>query len=377
MVESTKGFPTIERQTWVVNNETATQKATTPDVLQYLNQEINQLLADQKQPGWTVWALLGALATTLWLLSEELGAPSVSVSNSLLLFLVFSISLHILGLLKHMVSQPKTRGMELTGRFQFTHHQFGPTRVTGFVVLAELSLFLWISVRYSEKVSAVHFWAGILYLGTAALLVLFVIVLSYLRLPLPQSSTRNKYEVVPYIFLVITGCLFVFGYASALSTQVPTLNVSDYRVGALLLVTSFLIQKLSGQSTQSPLISSLRDIRRDLVCGRQELKAAIDQIDVALLGLKVHDVLQEEVSTLLKSHSDYRSILRKLNVQTQALASTLPNQPTGEELIVARATLKSIWNDTEGLPPLLSRLREDWKNSKSAPYGLGDFSMRI
>lgn len=151
MVESTKGFPTIERQTWVVNNETATQKATTPDVLQYLNQEINQLLADQKQPGWTVWALLGALATTLWLLSEELGAPSVSVSNSLLLFLVFSISLHILGLLKHMVSQPKTRGMELTGRFQFTHHQFGPTRVTGFVVLAELSLFLWISVKVLRK----------------------------------------------------------------------------------------------------------------------------------------------------------------------------------------------------------------------------------
>lgn len=165
----------------------------------------------------------------------------------------------------------------------------------------------------------------------------------------------------------------MFGYASALSTQVPTQNVSDYRVGALLLVTSFLIQKLSGQSTQSPLISSLRDIRRDLVCGRQELKAAIDQIDVALLGLKVHDVLQEEVSTLLKSHSDYRSILRKLNVQTQALASTLPNQPTGEELIVARATLKSIWNDTEGLPPLLSRLREDWKKFEKRALWVGRF----
>jgi len=360
MVEFTKGFPTIERKTWVVNNETATQKATTPDVLQYLNQEIDQLLADQKQPGWTVWALLGALATTLWLLSEELGSPSVSVGNFLLLFLVFSISLHILGLLRHVVSPPQTRGMELTRRFQFSHHQFGPTRVTAFVVLAELFLFFWISVSYSEKVATVHFRAGILYLGLLVLILLFVIVLSYLRLPLPQSSARNKYEIVPYILLFATGSLFVFGYASALWNQVPPPSVSDYQIGALLLVTSHLIQMLLGQSTQSPLISSLRDIRRDLVCGRQELKAAIDQIDVALLGLKVHDVLQDEVHTLLKSISDFRSILREANEQAQALASTLPNQPTGEQLVVARATLKSIWNDMEGLLPLFSRVRGDW-----------------
>jgi hypothetical protein len=41
-------------------------------LIDLINRETDQIESEQKRPGWTPWALLGALATLLWLLMKEM-----------------------------------------------------------------------------------------------------------------------------------------------------------------------------------------------------------------------------------------------------------------------------------------------------------------
>src|SRR5579859_576745 len=50
-------------------------------ILGFLNAEIARITTEQQQPGWSKWALTGALATVGWLLLSEWGAQKYNATN--------------------------------------------------------------------------------------------------------------------------------------------------------------------------------------------------------------------------------------------------------------------------------------------------------
>ena len=42
------------------------------NLIQLLNKEIENIKDERQQPGWTIWALGGSLATMFWLLLNEI-----------------------------------------------------------------------------------------------------------------------------------------------------------------------------------------------------------------------------------------------------------------------------------------------------------------
>src|SRR5690606_39528612 len=59
--------------------------------LEYLNTEIEQIREDMKTPGWTQWAIIGALASIFWLLVLEVEKDVFDSNQTLMLFAIISL----------------------------------------------------------------------------------------------------------------------------------------------------------------------------------------------------------------------------------------------------------------------------------------------
>ena len=63
------------------------------DFINYLDQEISSYRSDLTRPGWTTWALVGAIAAASWLLLEQAEKSGFAFRNVLFVLLVVSLFL--------------------------------------------------------------------------------------------------------------------------------------------------------------------------------------------------------------------------------------------------------------------------------------------
>jgi len=351
-----------------VSNSTDRASTRTDHIFQFLNEEISQLFAEQAQPGWTLWAVLGALATVLWLLSQELEAHTFSTENVSLLLLVFSMSSDVLRVGVEQIS-PDTK-QSRTGRFQFSRQFLSSTRLSFYWELVRGMLFVGIVVTYSTGIRIDHWVAALYYSGVLILMSSLGIGLSYSKMPidLGRLGITLKEKIVVTVTLLVPTAWGLFGYVQHLSDLSSAPSITDYRLGALLLAILVLVEVLTTRSTPSPLISSLREIRRDLICNKIDTNTAIEQVDIALLGLRVNDFLQEEISSFLRTNSVWHNSVKDVRDQFEELSSGLPDRPTKEQSTAILSTYESIvtnlketqseWNTvTQHLKSFLKRTR--------------------
>src|SRR5438128_1279564 len=64
-------------------------------VLNALDFEIGQITSEQQRPGWTMWAIYGGLASTLWFLCDLWEKGGVTPLKTLQVFLIFSVFVEI------------------------------------------------------------------------------------------------------------------------------------------------------------------------------------------------------------------------------------------------------------------------------------------
>lgn len=98
-------------------------------IIELLEFEITQIRTEESQPGWTTWALLGGLATTLWLFALEIENHGANLQTTLFLFLVFSLTLDTLKLLHRLIS-PSSSFLKSAFRFQSAYSQLSQTRAS-------------------------------------------------------------------------------------------------------------------------------------------------------------------------------------------------------------------------------------------------------
>ena len=89
--------------------------------------EIERLHSQASQPGWTIWALLGALATIIWFLLSELGKNDLDLFVLSYLLLFIYLTIHFLWFIYQLFDyspKPKSR----ISRFLIAEHDYGPFR---------------------------------------------------------------------------------------------------------------------------------------------------------------------------------------------------------------------------------------------------------
>jgi hypothetical protein len=294
-------------------------------LIQVLDKEIELIQIAEQRPGWTLWAILAALGAVLWLLLDQLDSPYLTVENIPILFLSFSMFLESLGLMYHSVSYGQTKSSK---RLRFIwSSKYSEDRPYLLFEIARYTLIVYLALTLPNNVGWLAFFIVVFFFGLIILVLLFAVVFSFLNLPLPsnQYSSGWKAGIKRLVFFILA--VLVFWSAKKYLLAVSTLNtigVIDFRVTALIVATIFLIEKLLKGVKESPLLESLIDIRRDLVWGNMNLVTAISRADIAMAGLKVSDVFQEDLRKVLDLFEQNDQEVKSIIGKYESIETTLP-----------------------------------------------------
>jgi len=278
------------------------------DLIELINSEINLIAFEQKRPGWTAWALLAGLFTVFWLLINEMSPGRVNFYNVLFIFLFFSLLMETV-LAAGSLFSIKANKEPTEPRF-YLSSSYSESRITILFQVIRLITLIYICVHLKFqviRVSVISFYIIFIFLLFGYVLIL---ILSYLKLPQPKFANL---KIQLFTALIIFVLLFIstIGFTSTLIKIFGTLDSVDFRIGALLTIMVYILNLLLRTPQNVPLLASLIEIRRDLFLDKIDVEFANRQIDIALAGLQVEDLLQENVREILSYQDIINSKLRQ------------------------------------------------------------------
>jgi hypothetical protein len=306
--------PTLYPQ---ISDESGLLASETDRVLNILDFEINRITVDEKRPGWTIWALFGAMGTIAWLLISEWERSQVSTTKVLQMFLAFSLVLESTGFIRIFANESETD----TGpffRFRLTSQVF--SRPTIVIWLSKCLGSISIAIVASRGVWWPQLGIVVLLQTFGVTLMIFLLVQNLRNDPTGVGGRllRGSKIAVLLGFLVsaLIAALTVWaasGYFFSAVSQLPKeMIMSCLKIGVLLVALVFVLEKFVGESKPQPLLADLLRVRRDLVFGRIDLRAAIRQADIVLDGMEAEDLFQKEISQILEARALLLSKVQEL-----------------------------------------------------------------
>lgn len=297
------------------------------------------------RPGWTAWALWGALATVAWLAVSEIYGSTLAWDAVGLWFLLGSMLADLIGIVPGLLNQESN--LQNHGhRFIIANRSLGSAR----------SLFALLFLRYVilatlciSKFSSLSPWIAysvVSYTVMAALFFGITLALSFSTSPLPSTQASTRPKNIAFALLALLAVTVTVGSIVTLIGHPNSFSLENIRTGGLLWTASMLVILLSVARPKSPLIQPLIDIRRDLGLNNIDLSTAKRQIEIAIHGLQVADILQHEVSAVLTPLRLALNAEEQISQDIQALLAQLPTDPnstlTSEQANLTSAVLRSV-----------------------------------
>ncbi len=274
----------------------ATNISTRDHVMQVLDWEIERAIAETTQPGWTTWAIYGALAAVIWTLLSEINQSENNTRNILFYFLVAQFTLD---LLKQFSSVIAPQSVKKASKQRFFFSNILATSRYGLIIdiLRDLSLIV-IVKSYSQFLPDTVKYGTYFYYGLSVFGSVTALATSFLKWPLPIPRAKHS---LFWILPSIGATLLLVPLVGCIDILKPGVNLPDLKVASLLTAVVFLLIVLMQKRTINPLLVSLIDLRRNLSFGNISLVDAINQADIAIAGMQLRDVLQEIVSDIISS----------------------------------------------------------------------------
>lgn len=313
-------------------------------LLRLLDFEIEKLRSEDKQPGWTIWALLGSLATIIWLLLRQFPQNNLSWPNIFSLVLFVSICLDTITFL-YKVCLVNEETSPIEPRFGYTKTLFSTKRALG--LLEFLRIIILLVILYftaMPKLYSLPLW--FLYSSSAALSLIFLI-LTFFRLPISLSPNLHLCSKVSIVIIFVgLPTLGLVGLSKELFMKNSLPTIPEWRIAGLLFAIMSLLSLLAKTQQQSHLLPILLNLRRDLVLEKIDIASAKQQIDIALTGLRVDHIFQEDVSKVLwhlnERNIAYKHISDQLKLVEKMLSRIEDNTAKEDDLTVARSLKDSI-----------------------------------
>ncbi len=299
-------------------------------VLDSIDFEINRIQSEQNRPGWTRWAILGSLATLVWLFLNELESKTITWLHVSLIFFVFSLLLDNILFFTALISPKSSNNQKL--RFDFSHRHFGNNRMLMLLILFRIAIMLYIAWLFSGDVLKYQAVAAYVLYLIFFLIFLTIFVVSFLKLPILISGKGTVPKSSYFMLLTALGVglipLYAYGHAALEVSSIS--NYSNYKIAGLLLVASYVLMMLfglfGGAGSSSPILSSLIEIRRDVALRRMDIESSIRQLDIAIAGMQVDEVLQEYVRVILQAFEEINQQYKKALKIVEAAEPYLPKE---------------------------------------------------
>lgn len=288
-------------------------------VIHFLEYEISIRRSEKKRPGWTTWAILGAIATLLWLMFSVLDTDaSISWHNIFYITLLLSVSFDFLYLLNQVFSFERFKQLESVKRFEILD-----ISMTKYLVLLLLRagvlliLLHWISPKLNGFVGFCC-WAFLL---LNFITITISLAFFYLQIPTPVNPNPKAKFVsnIYFILWLVSGGVAIFGLVNVIYLKVLVLSIPEWQVGSIIFSLSLLILIFSRTKPNSILLLRLDDIRQKLSLGQIDLNRAKKQIDLIIYGLALSDILQPQINDFLKSLNSMHDAYKENNTELKVL----------------------------------------------------------
>lgn len=345
---------------------------TLADLLKAVDWEINRMEAEDRRSGLSVWLLGAAFAGVFWTLLSiwDTGKAHYAVVLTIILGMsIFGDAVYIITNALWPTSHSANAGIryKLFNNFETTL----PALAIGlrYIVLC-LGVYFASTVNFQEITIAAGIYCSVL-------LLLFVVVffLGLLRIPLPliqgKETSREKRNSFPTSLILILSALIGCCY---LWKSFVLASPHDWRVGVLITTCGYLILMLSHQGMKKPLLENLLHVRRELALGRLDLSKATQETEIAIFGLGLADVFQNELDFILQKINTINAveydILQLANAIEEILSKGKDFLKEKEDFV--RSSWRSIdlllgeaWKHVGGLEKAVNKL--DFKKALFVP----------
>ena len=267
-------------------------------IIHLLEYEISSRHTKANRQGWTTWAILGAVASLLWLMSSVLDTTtSISWRNVLFIVLLSSISFDFLLLLNKLFFGESYQSLN-ENRFQ--NIDISSRKVLFFMLVRAtllLIIIIWLSPVLGQLVK-LSCWGFFMFFFIMAIVIMKLV---FLKIPVPmESHSRTKQSAYIYtIIMAAVGCIAIVGLVRIIYFNTISPSISEWRIGLILFCLSLLTIILFLFKPNPILLLQLDDIRQKLAMGQIELNRAKQQIDLIIHGLTLSNIFQSKISDIL------------------------------------------------------------------------------
>ncbi len=347
-----------------LNNQSDQDSTNRQNILNALDFEITQIQHEYSRPGWTLWALLGALSTSIWLLLDEIEKTKINFHYGFFAFLTISIVLDGFSLLKFLTSSESRSSKAGVSKF-FT--DLFKVRHIVLLFLIRTVLILYIGYIYKSWVPKLSITLFFTYYGVGVLLLLVFLALSFTRFPIIRSGTKYPFPAkwlkrLLVFFIIIGAIIIAYGYLEACINAQSFLRAPEYRFGGLLWTIGFIVLKL-GMGVYTPiLLESLIELRRDLLFDRINTSSAKRQMGIILSGLEVSDLLQEDIREIYRLYDEvnkeFKIEIDRIKLADSLLSEALQKNTHDDNSQLMEAAIETCMLNTGEIRKKLKELHE-------------------
>lgn len=285
-------------------------------VLDAVDFELAQVSATQRSSGWTLWAVLAALATNLWLISDIVKQDPVWLPGVRFLFLLMSLGIETAILaawglgLESPLFPPRLEKRLIQG---WPVSSVSPAE---FILdSVKKGVLIWF-----VSIEPLPVWlktATYVYLGVQLLVLPLLLLVTLVPFPIEARQTRRDVRKVRLIYVALTslGIVIMTGYTLYLLRMPKALMVADYRLAGALVAFLVLLGLLVRFARRPPTLAPLLEVRRSLAFGYIGPDVARQRVERLVIGSRPADLVEEATERV-------KEIVRLIDTQHQrALAA--------------------------------------------------------
>ena len=255
---------------------------TKKEILDVLYSERNRLMSMYTRPGWTTWALVGAIASLLWIMLDLYFRASISwIYSVAIYFLLYNI--YVCG--GCLVISFKNDHQPIWQKYEFTDRI---KLVYAFIIYAVQLLLLIIHKSFFVGgISEVFYWFSIVFIAVLLLLFLLIYLLSFIPSLRTQKNNRwGGFLGLFFLLIAVTWGIFII-------REHNFLDEGSIKVG-LLLVAIGLLMECFNISTPSKLKKLDNLINKVLYENYIDEDAVMSELEKCMIGLKYGDYLMNQ-----------------------------------------------------------------------------------
>jgi hypothetical protein len=317
-----------------------TDVASTQMLIDLLEFEIDRLEEGRKQPGFTLWALVAAIATLLWAgLSVLESAQHISMSVVGFLFLTLNAAFDDLRSLWALLTADASSTSQ--SRFRLSTDMLGQSRPR--LLFREIR-FGFSLILLTQVVNSVHPTATIclkFYYGLGAIAVVAGIIFSFLPIAMPAKNALSKRAVVAGFVFTSILTVGMVGLVVPLSKGYVVPTVLEWKLAAIATAIILALDLLLSGGKDNPLFETLIDLRRKLATREIGYAAARAQFEVAIGGMAAGSVLQRRVESVLRGARAALAHLSTAATELETLKNQYGRMPANDRNTFGEALVKS------------------------------------